>query len=203
MLLLPALRIAQSGDGQSISSFILAPGALVLLHLGPDAAGMWFLCRLGSGHMMPRVPSPCCLQRPQDLSGERGDSGHRTSVVGEGTVATGPQWWERGQWSQDLSGGRGDSGHRTFVMGRGDSGHRTLVVGEGTVATEPQWWQRGQWPQDLRGERGDSGHRTSVVGEGTVATGPQWWERGQWPQDLSKGDGGRTIPPQGFVISHR
>ena len=90
MLLLPALRIAQSGDGQSISSFILAPGALVLLHLGPDAAGMWFLCRLGSGHMMPRVPSPCCLQRPQDLSGERGDSGHRTSVVGEGTVATGP-----------------------------------------------------------------------------------------------------------------
>ena len=24
-----------------------------------------------------------------------------------------------------------------------------------------------------------------------------------FPQDLSKGDGGRTIPPQGFVISHR
>ena len=87
-------------------------------------------------------------------------------------------------------------------MRRGDSGHTSLVVGEGTVATGPQWWERGQWSQDLSGERGDSGHRTSVVREGTVVIGPQWWERGQWSQDLSKGDGGRTIPPQGFVSSH-
>ena len=95
-----------------------ALGSRCCWHVVPVQIGQWAYDAQGSKPMLP------CR-------------GHRTSVVREGTVATGPEWWERGQWPQDPSGGRGDSGHRTFVMGRGDSGHRTSVVGEGTVATGP------------------------------------------------------------------